>query len=50
MEGVGTVRLIGVNTAETVDTRRPVPYFGKEASDFTRQLATGKRVRLEFDQ
>jgi len=50
VEGAGTVRLIGVDTPETVDPRQPVQYFGKEASDFTRQLATGKRVRLEFDQ
>jgi micrococcal nuclease len=33
-----------------VDPRRPVQYFSKEASDFTKQLATGKHVRLEFDQ
>ena len=50
VEGVGAVRLIGVDTPETVDPRQPVQYFGKEASDFTRQLATEKRVRLEFDQ
>jgi micrococcal nuclease len=50
VEGTGTVRLIGVDTPETVDPRRPVGYFGKEASDFTKRLATGKRVRLEFDQ
>ena len=50
VEEVGTVRLIGVDTPETVDPRRPVGYFGKEASDFTRQLAVGTRVRLEFDQ
>ena len=50
VEGVGTVRLIGVDTPETVDPRRPVGYFGKEASEFTRQLATGQRARLEFDQ
>jgi micrococcal nuclease len=50
VEGVGTVRLIGVDTPETVDPRRPVEYFGKEASDFTKQLATGKPARLEFDQ
>ena len=49
VEGVGTVRLIGIDTPETVDPREPVQYFGKEASDFTKQLATGKRVRLEFD-
>jgi micrococcal nuclease len=50
VEGMGTVRLIGVDTPETVDPRQPVQYFGKEASDFTKQIATGKRVRLEFDQ
>jgi len=50
VDGVGTVRLIGVDTPETVDPRRPVQYFGKEASDFTKQLATGKHVRLDFDQ
>jgi micrococcal nuclease len=43
------VRLIGVNTPESVDPRRPVERFGKEAADFTRSLAEGKRVRLEFD-
>jgi micrococcal nuclease len=47
--GVGTVRLIGVDTPETVDLRKPVESFGQEASDFTRRLAQGKVVRLEFD-
>ena len=47
--GVGTVRLIGVDTPETVDPRKPVQAFGKEASDFTRRMAQGKVVRLEFD-
>ena len=46
---VGTVRLIGVDTPETVDPRTPVQFFGKEASEFTRRLALGKDVRLEFD-
>jgi micrococcal nuclease len=49
VSGVGTVRLIGVDTPETVDPRKPVQFFGKEASDFTRQMAQGKVVRLEFD-
>ncbi len=40
------VRLIGVDTPESVDPRRPVQYFGKEASQFTRRLADGKRVAL----
>jgi endonuclease YncB( thermonuclease family) len=45
-----TVRLIGVDTPETKDPRKPVQYFGKEATAFTRQLVEGKSVRLEYDQ
>ena len=47
--GVGTVRLIGVDTPETVDPRKPVQFFGKEASEFTRKMAQGQVVRLEYD-
>jgi micrococcal nuclease len=43
------VRLLGVNTPETVDPRRPVQCFGKEASDFTKHALNGKRIRLEAD-
>jgi micrococcal nuclease len=43
------VRLIGVNTPETVDPRRPVQFFGKEASAFTHHMTQGKVVSLEFD-
>lgn len=43
------VRLIGVDTPETVDPRKPVQCFGKEASDFTKSLLTNKSVRLESD-
>ena len=49
VQGVGMVRLIGVDTPETVDPRRPVQFFGKEASEFMRRVAQGKVVRLEFD-
>lgn len=49
VQGVGTVRLIGVDPPETVDPRRPVQFFGKEASAFTHRIAQGKVVRLEFD-
>jgi micrococcal nuclease len=41
------VRLIGVDTPESVDKHRPVEAYGKEASAFTRRLAEGKSVRLE---
>lgn len=43
------VRLIGINTPETVDPRRPVECFGKQASDAARHLLAGQKVRLETD-
>jgi endonuclease YncB( thermonuclease family) len=49
LEGGERVRLIGVNTPESVDSGRPVERFGKEAAAFTRRLAEGKRVQLEYD-
>lgn len=49
VETIGTVRLIGVDTPETVDPREPVQYFGPEASAFTREMALGRLVRLDFD-
>ena len=44
------VRLIGVDTPETVHPNKPVEFYGKEASAFTHSMADGKTVRLEFDQ
>ncbi len=44
-----TLRLIGLDTPETVDPRKPVQCFGKAASDKAKELLTGKNVRLEFD-
>jgi micrococcal nuclease len=46
---VKTVRLIGINTPETVDPRKPVECFGREASARAKELLEGKRVRLEAD-
>jgi micrococcal nuclease len=43
------VRLIGVNTPETVHSKKAVEAFGKEASAFTKGMVEGKLVRLEFD-
>lgn len=43
------VRLIGVDTPETVHPTKGVQYFGKEATAFTRGLVLGKRVRLDAD-
>lgn len=44
-----TVRLIGIDTPETKDPRRPVGCFGKEASSETRKLLSGKEVVLQKD-
>jgi micrococcal nuclease len=44
-----TVRLLGVDTPETVHPSRPVESFGKEAGDFTRDRLLGKTVYLAFD-
>lgn len=44
-----SVRLIGINTPETVDPRRTVECFGKEASERMKELADGEIVRLEYD-
>lgn len=44
-----TLRLIGLDTPETVDPRKPVQCFGKAASDKAKEMLTGKTVRLEFD-
>ncbi len=44
-----SVRFIGVDTPETVDPRRPVGCFGKEASDENKRLLQGKVVELEKD-
>lgn len=44
------VRLIGIDTPETVDPRKPVQCFGKEASAHTKDLLPpGTVVRLERD-
>ncbi len=47
LDGNERIRLIGVDTPETVHPKKPVEYFGKEASDFTKRMVEGKQVRLE---
>ncbi len=46
---VERLRLIGMDTPETVDPRKPVQCFGKEASAKAKELLSGKKVRLEKD-
>ena len=45
-----TVRLLGIDTPETVDPSRPEQCFGKQASDFLRSLIpAGTTVVVERD-
>ena len=43
------VRIIGIDTPETVDPRRAVGCFGKKASEETKRLIEGKEVVLTKD-
>ena len=43
------IRLIGVDTPETVHPSKPVQCFGSKASTFTKNQLEGQKVRLEFD-
>lgn len=44
------VRLIGIDTPETVKPNTPVQPYGKEASNYTKKHLTDKDVFLEFDK
>ncbi len=46
---VEKVRLLGVDTPEVVDPRKPVQCFGHVASAFTASALVGRRVTLELD-
>lgn len=41
-----TIRLLGINTPEVIDPRKPVECYGPEASAETKSLLTGKSVSL----
>lgn len=43
------IRIIGINTPETVDPRREVECYGHEASARAKELLLGNKVRLESD-
>ena len=45
-----TVRFVGVDTPETVHPFKPVEFYGKEASQFTKNLLKGEKVYLAYDQ
>ena len=43
------VRMLGVDTPETVHPTKPVQYYGKEASNFTKEHLTDKTIWLQTD-
>ena len=44
-----TVRVLGINTPEIVDPRKPVECYGPEASVEAKELLSGRKVRLTFN-
>jgi len=46
---VESIRLIGIDTPETVDPNEPVGCFGEEASNKMKELVDGKSVKIMFD-
>jgi len=44
-----TIRVIGINTPETVDPRREVQCFGKEASNKAKEILSDQTVIIESD-
>jgi micrococcal nuclease len=46
---VARVRVLGADTPETKDRRKPVQCFGREASAYTHNRLHGRRVTLETD-
>ena len=42
------IRLWGVDTPETVHPKKPVQYFGPEASAFTKAVTLNKKVKIEL--
>ena len=44
-----TVRILGADTPETKDPRKPVQCFGEEANNAANKILAGQSVRLERD-
>ncbi|MGC1272677.1 MAG: thermonuclease family protein [Planctomycetaceae bacterium] len=50
LDGGERVRLLGVDTPETVREDFPVELWGPEASQFTKRMVEGRSVQLKFDK
>lgn len=49
VDGVGTVRYLGIDTPELHHPRKPVERFAARAAALNRRLVAGRTVRLETD-
>ncbi len=49
LDGLGTVRFIGVDTPEKNHPKLPVQFMSAESTAFTKNLCMGKNIRLEYD-
>lgn len=49
-KGMVKVRMIGIDTPETLDPRKPVQCYGHEASEKTKELLNGRSVSLKLDK
>jgi endonuclease YncB( thermonuclease family) len=49
LEGLGTVRFIGVDTPEKNHPQLPVQFMSKEAGVFMEKICLGKKIRLAYD-
>lgn len=43
-----TIRMLGINTPETLDPRKAEECFGKQASDESKKILAGSMVRFEW--
>lgn len=44
-----TVRMLGIDTPETVDPRKPAQCYGKEASDESKKILIGQKVQMKLN-
>jgi endonuclease YncB( thermonuclease family) len=49
LEGLGTVRFIGVDTPEKNHPKLPVQFMSQAAGAFTEKICLGKKIRLAYD-
>lgn len=50
-EKIYTVRMLAIDTPESVHPQKEVEYYGKEASEYTCELVTNaKKIEIEYDE